>query len=169
MSKQNDASGTLWGVSAISSGLAVLLLLATVGFGGSRSLASEPRQRVVTSSYLTPVLGGSVSTGGGGLTAYSWDCTKKVGCVTFDVKKKDRYVSLQIEDAAGQSALGYIELMPGGYHLGTFCGKTEDPIFVRHASEILVHVIAGTCPAGTPSIVTTGVVEATFTQDPLRR
>ncbi|MGH2805688.1 MAG: hypothetical protein ACRDKT_00285 [Actinomycetota bacterium] len=120
-----------------------------------------PAQRTVDAPYLTPVLGASVHVEGE-TTVYYYDCLGQIGCAIIPVKKGDRSAVLEVVDAAGQPVLGSIFLVPGFGHYDYFCGQLDEPIDVRGTTEILVHVISGVCPDGTPSLATHGVVRATF-------
>jgi hypothetical protein len=119
----------------------------------------EGRPRVVEAPYLVPVIGGSIE---GENSAYYYDCELQIGCAIISLRRGDRFAKLRIKDTVGETVLGSIYTMPGGDHLSFFCGRTKYPLFVGHATELLVHVISGVCPGGESSVVTRGVVRATL-------
>ncbi len=142
----------------------VMVVAASVAFMSIIETATATRNvkpRTAESPYRTPVLGTAI---GSGNKAYYFDCLKQIGCTILPVKPKDRYVELEIGDAAGGPVYGAIYAMPGGDFIGDFCGATERPLYVQGVKELLVHVISGTCPNESISIATTGVVRATFTR-----
>jgi hypothetical protein len=152
---------------SILRGLAVALVAALLAAGPaipSTAAGTKTKPRVVEAPYLTPVIGGSVTTDYNGTTAYYYDCLNEIGCAIIDVNKGESFATLEIVDAAGQAVHGYAYAMPGGHELGHFCGKTRKPIYVGFGKEILVHVISGTCQDGETSIATHGVVRATLTR-----
>lgn len=148
----------------IRSSLVVAVVAASVAAPAAVSSAAKSPSRIVEAPYLTPVLGTSVTASGYGGTGYYYDCLNQIGCAIIDIKKGERFATLEIEDAAGQAAYGHAYLMPSGYELGNFCGKTDGPINIGSTGEILVHVISGTCPGGEPSVATQGVVKATLSR-----
>lgn len=142
----------------------LIVVAASVAFMSINETATAThnvKPRTAESAYRTPVLGTAV---GSGNKAYYFDCLKQIGCTILPVKPKERYVDLEIADAAGGRVYGAIYAMPGGDFIDDFCGTTERPLFVRGIKELLVHVISGTCPNNSISTATTGVVRATFTR-----
>jgi hypothetical protein len=134
--------------------LSIISLPAGVHAGGRGREAEAP--------YQTPVIGASVHFQGE-TTAYYYDCLSQIGCAILRVKSGERFADLEVEDAAGTPVLASVYTMPGGNHIGDFCGSTDKPIPTFGAHELLVHVVNGVCPdESTPSVVTSGIVRATF-------
>jgi hypothetical protein len=129
----------------------------------ARSIA----ERTVEAPYLAPAVGVSVYVGGQ-TTAYYYDCLEQIGCAIVPLQKGDRYATLEVVDTTGRPVLGSVYVTPGFGHVGYICGGTDDPIPVRGLKEIVVHVISGMCPDGSPSLATHGVVRATITARPRR-
>jgi hypothetical protein len=136
----------------------VILLMAPVGPVQARPDVAE---RTIEAPYVTPAIGAAIHVEGE-TSAYYYDCLNQIGCTIIPLRKGDRHATLEIEDSTGQAVLGSIYLTPGFGHVGYFCGRTTSPISIRGYTEILVHVISGVCPGGTPSLATNGVVRATL-------
>lgn len=141
--------------------MVVAASLALMSVIETATAARSVKARTAESPYRTPVLGTAV---GSGNKAYYFDCLQQIGCTIVPVKPRDRYVELEIADAAGGSVYGAIYAMPGGDFIGDLCDATRQPLFVEGVKELLVHVISGTCPNESISTATTGVVRATFTR-----
>lgn len=140
----------------------LLAVLAGAAIAAPATARRRPTERIVKSPYRTPVLGVAI---GAENQAYYYDCLQQIGCAILPVKAKDRFVRLEILDASGGETFGAIYAMPGGDHVGNFCGATKQPLFIRGVQELLVHVISGFCPGGsTPSTATTGFVTGIFTK-----
>ena len=140
--------------------LAVLVILAVLSTVGP--LHARGARGITEAPYRSPVVGASVA----GATAYFYDCLNQLGCARIPLERGERYASLQVSDASGQAVWGSIYLMPGGTNIGQFCSSTEEPVPTLEATEILVHVIPGTCADGTSSVVTTGTVKAVLSRRP---
>ena len=135
-----------------------LILVALAPPAGARPAG----RRVIEKPYRTPVPGATL---GPGNKAYYYDCQNEIGCAIIPLKTTDRYGAIEIEDTAGQKVFFSIYLMPGGSHIGDFCGSTGGAISTRRAQEFLVHVVSGVCDDGsTVSVATTGIVKATLSK-----
>lgn len=100
----------------------------------------------------------SACTAGG--TQDPWETS----CLQFDLKPKDRYISLEIEDASGHPIYGIV-WDDSNESLRSFCGKTKRPIPSPGGDFIFVEVVAANTSEGCyPSTVTEGTVTATFTR-----
>lgn len=92
------------------------------------------------------------------------------GVVFFKPLPGERHVSLAITDAAGGEIFAgvFLDRNGDGYYRGNrveFCGSTTAPLLLpRKTAQIAVELYQGTCPAGTPSVVTNGTVTARFTR-----
>ena len=129
------------------------LLVGSVAAPGS---ARPPQERRISAPYMTPAVGAR----SGGNEVYFWDCLRGIGCGIIQLGPRDRSVKLEIIDDTGGAVHAEVYTMPGGSHYFTICGKSETyPVYP--GSELLVHVIAGTCDDGTPSTPTHGTIEAT--------
>ena len=71
----------------------------------------------------------------------------------------EKFMSLSIEDATGAAVA--VEVLQRN-RIGNFCGSTETPIPIRPGVPVTLRLYAGRCPDGTPSVVTTGTLTATF-------
>jgi hypothetical protein len=80
----------------------------------------------------------------------------------------ERFVSLAIEDAAGQPVRGHVHIdQDNDGKLDDqldFCGSTAKPIALERGARIEVGTIVGLCDDSSPSIVTEGTITATFTR-----
>ena len=95
-------------------------------------------------------------------SAYVGDCdpAEDSGCVRFKLGNKDRYFTLAVRDTTGLPV--YAVVFSDGIELVDFCGETAEPVR-RTTRFIEVWLTYGTCyESPTPSLPTTGVVEATF-------
>lgn len=138
----------------VVAGVIVALVVSPAGAGGSR-------RHVVERPYRTPVPGAAL---GGDYQAYYYDCQNQIGCAVLPTKGL-RFAKVEVDDAAGQNVFFSVNTMPGGNHLGDYCGSTGDWIATDGAHELLVHIVAGVCKDGsTPSVATTGIVRATFSR-----
>ena len=111
----------------------------------------------MSAPYQTPPAGLHVA----GTAAYYFDCMNGVGCGVIKLSPRDRSAQLEIVDVTGGAVHADVYGMPGGNHLFSFCGESE-AFNVNPGTELMVHVIAGTCADGsTPSTATHGTIEAT--------
>ena len=70
-----------------------------------------------------------------------------------------RFAEFEVEDGSGQAVLA--EIVQDD-RIDTFCGATDEPIPIRPDFDVTIHLYAGRCVDGTPSIVTGGTVTARF-------
>ncbi len=85
----------------------------------------------------------------------------------FETERHERLVSVQLTDRTGQAVAALVRQDAGGD--GTWevdeaiCGATADPIRIAGGSPVVVKVQPGPCADGTPAVMTTGKIDATFT------
>lgn len=87
-----------------------------------------------------------------------------VTAVTFPVGNRERRVSVEIEDVAGQPVFAKVEQGVGGFPSESgveICGASSEPLRVRPGTSITVFIYAGGCP-GVSASPTHGMVAATF-------
>lgn len=99
----------------------------------------------------------------GSPNAYIGDCDPSAdqGCVRFELRRKDRYFTLAINDATGLPVYGVV-FGPDGSEIGEVCGETSKPL-ASPGGFVDVWLTFGSCYENvTPSIPTNGSVEATF-------
>jgi len=149
-----------WRRQLISVFLLCLILMALpAGAQGQKEKGPKRRERSVTLDYdgtqqvgvVTPVV----------RAGYVW-----VAEYALPAGKKDRFLSIQTNDATGQPAyvtLSYSAEDPDGEEV---CGTTEEPIKITPKSVIYVWIWHGMCPDGTPAPATTGTITATFSNLP---
>ena len=138
------------------------LVAASVTSAAGASRASRSQSRTVSDTYVAPAVlpagrGGGVSVcvpkkAVGGLV--------NSGCIDFDVKAKERFVEIKIEDASGLPAPAWIQQQASGLRRPV-CGSTEKPIPVAPGKMTVwlqPYRIAPMCPG----ISTTGTVRMTF-------
>jgi hypothetical protein len=125
---------------------------------GTAGAKVAPASRTLEAEYVTPAVGVSPQEG---TKAYFYDCKNGIGCALLELGPKDRYATIEIDDAAGQQAYGVVYRVPGFDVIGDFCGSTGEAWPTGGADELLVHVVPGACESGEPSVATTGVVRAT--------
>lgn len=151
----------------VAVGLVGGALLAPAAEAGKKKKKSKPR--VVTATYHTPAIGVATPVVSGG--ASRCDGTLNVGCAEFPTTGKDRYVRIQVTDASGQNVGGYVSQGDTngdgiGDLFGEFCGKHTTPVAITPGRPLKVSLYGGTCADGSPSVVTTGEIKATFTKKP---
>ena len=142
-------------------------LLAPAAEAGKRT---KSKPRVVKATYHTPALGVATPVVSGGIST----CTNgaaNVGCIEIPTTARDRYVKIQVTDASGQNVGGYVSQGDTngdgiGDLFGDFCGKHRSPVPITPGRPLKVSVYGGTCADGSPSVVTTGTIKATFTRTP---
>lgn len=82
-------------------------------------------------------------------------------------EKKEKYLSLTIEDATGLDVVAVIGYQGGGPSDGEWiCGATDRPISVTPESALQIYLWHGTCNSGEPTAVTSGVITATLSNLP---
>ena len=86
--------------------------------------------------------------------------TRQVAEVSFS-KGPEHFVSFEITDDSGEKVSAMF--LPGDEDFGSvFCGSTSSPLPIPAGAEVRLEFFLGTCPDGTPSVPTSGKVEATF-------
>ncbi len=125
-----------------------LLMMGSVAAPGS----AGPSGRTVRGSY----------SGAGGFVAGDTVGTIQTGTnwVAFDARRGERWVTISINDGASGTVLGYVH---SGARESSFCQATDRPIRVVPGQTIYVAGMVGLCD-GSPSVVTTGEVEVTFSR-----
>lgn len=83
-------------------------------------------------------------------------------CVSVRTATNDRWLAVKIEDQSGEAVAGTVT--QNGAFLAEFCGSTDKPIRVTPGPEVNISLYAGSCADGTPSVVTSGVLHATFSK-----
>ena len=95
-----------------------------------------------------------------------------VGCVVFPVEPGERFVSIDVADAAGDDIWASVYIY--GYSDGTdthehVCGRSESPLALAEGLEELVVITTQTTAGATnpcPGPATQGTVTATFSNIP---
>lgn len=86
---------------------------------------------------------------------------------TFETERYERDVSVTIEDRTGQPVAAVVRQDADGD--GTFeveqalCGATTEPVAIAGGAPVVVKVQPGPCADGTPAVMTSGSIKATFT------
>ncbi len=143
-------------------GTALSLGAVPAGAGADRL---NGKKRVETEPYDSPSTAVALENAG----LYAGNCNvgptdHTAGCIYFDLKPRDQFISFEIEDLTGQPVFG-IAWDDSNLDFAVFCGKTEDPVPSPGGEYIFVEVIATTDAAGcSPSTVTQGTVTATFSR-----
>jgi hypothetical protein len=72
-------------------------------------------------------------------------------------------VQIEIVDQTALPVLARVYAYGGSKPIAILCGSPQEsfPVDVGGATELLVHIVAGTCEDSTPSTPTTGVVRVT--------
>ena len=151
-------------ITLVAVGLVAGALLAPAAEAGKKK---KRKARVVTATYHTPAGGVATPVVSGGISS----CTTgvaNVGCIEVPTTAKDRYVKIKVTDASGQNVGGYVSQGDTngdgiGDLFGDFCGAHSSPVPITPGRPLKVSVYSGTCADGSPSVVTTGTIKATFT------
>lgn len=123
-----------------------------------KSQEVERVERVEEQNYMAPAY-------------FYWAPTgDHIGGVKFAAGPDDHFISIEIEDAAGQDVSAAVGQDPEGD--GTvsntpFCTKTDEPFPIEPGLEVTVFVFVGPCtsPVG-PAFATQGTVTATISNLP---
>lgn len=89
-------------------------------------------------------------------------CAQDQGCFSLAAQPKEQYVSLTGTDQTG-TPVGFLVSVNGVDT--SYCGATDDPIWLNGAKEIDVKLVTGGAP-DCPGVVTTGSFDATFSNLP---
>lgn len=136
---------------AVAAGL--LVGSQTVAEGASRKKKRERVQRVVTLTYDAPAIG--VAGGPAGVCV-------STGCIQVAVGSRERYVSIEIDDATGLSSPAVVDM--GGGSDVYVCGATESPLQTSGGEIVVwIHPAAIT---GCTGLASTGTVTLTFSNLP---
>ena len=84
----------------------------------------------------------------------------------FRPERGERQVSITADDAVGEAVRVHVHVYRHGKLDAQldFCGSTDEPIKIQPGSFIEVGTIMGVCDNNTPSIVTEGMITATFSK-----
>lgn len=154
-------------------GSVCLLFAVLVGMLAAPADAAKRKPKRVTRevavTYTLPFLG-SPSTGGGCFTV------GPVGndCPRFVITKRERWVTMEVDDASGTPTAFEIrqadpdgELLTSTYMGGPFCGSSGPlPVRLTPGLEVIVYVYSYgdfVCPG---AVATTGTVSAVFSNAP---
>lgn len=139
------------------------LTAAVLVIGGGTAGARAPAGDVRTESK--PYVGAQAFLLGyaGSPNAYVGDCDPRAdqGCVRFELRRKDRYFTLTIHDDSGLPVYA-VAFAPDGSEVGEACGETSQPL-ASPGAYVDVWLTYGSCyESPSPSVPTTGTVEASF-------
>ncbi len=142
-------------------------------------LRARPAALVLVASLLLPALALPARAGGGGKTrsvsgtyavssffpAFRCAESEGVGCVRFTPKAGERYIHVEVQDAAGLDVYAYVNQDADGDGYsdidGAICGRTEFPL--RIVPGVPVHVFVFTSYTYCPGAVAThGTIEVTL-------
>ncbi|HVF53523.1 MAG TPA: hypothetical protein VNC78_07920 [Actinomycetota bacterium] len=148
----------------VAAAAAACLVISSTAGAGAAPPKKKRVERVETRDYV----------GGSGLRgAYEGTCdAEPVGCVIFTLEKNDRYVDIDIADAAGMPvwASVYIYGYTDGHDIHEHvCGSSETPLAIGDGVDRLVVTATQTTAGATNPCqgpATTGSVTATFSNVP---
>jgi hypothetical protein len=83
------------------------------------------------------------------------------GCVAFETTPKDRWMTVEIEDATGGAVFALASQEIDTSYYENICSKSKT-FKIGGGLPVYVWVLTGVCEDNTPSTVTTGTVTATF-------
>lgn len=142
----------------------VLAMLSALPAEAKKKRKKVPKKvtREASAAYDTPAIGHPDAVAG---------CLGSMGCATFEVGPKEKFVTLRIEDSLGTPvyALGGQDLDGDGFADTAFrsCGETTEPVAIEPGYELnlLISAGPGTNPAcaGAASM---GTVNAVFSNRP---
>lgn len=127
-------------------------------------------ERVVEVAYETPGIGVATPARTGGVCPFADAQAQQ--CVEVFPEAGEKYVKVEVKDATGQKAYGFISQgdvdgdgISDGY--GTFCGAHEAPVeLAAPGAAVRVSFYPGATTGCAPSIATTGTVVYTFSNLP---
>ena len=125
-------------------------------------------ERVVEIAYAEPGIGATVLGRGGGYPV-GFPNSQEI-----PIMAEERYMKIEVIDESGHAVAGYIsqgDVNGNGLNddlYGDFCGAHAQPLELAAPGSPIVGVYAfnGTCPDGTPSIMTSGTIKITLSNMP---
>ncbi len=142
-----------------------MVLGVIAGSVASAEAKKKPQRatRTVEGSYDSPVLGLYGECAG----------SHGVGCVSFSIEAKERFVTAKVHDAHGLPVFVFIRSTASGAFgegsesYGSFCGETTEPVAVPPGAELEFWVgAAASVYECAPGIATSGTITATFSNLP---
>jgi hypothetical protein len=127
-------------------------------------------ERVVEITYTGTGVGVSTPAASGGICpATSPENTGT--CIEVPITLQEKYVKVEIQDASGLKAPGYISQGDTdgdgiGDLYGEFCGAHEAPIPLVNSNPVRVSFYTGTCGGATPGTTTSGTIIVTLSNMP---
>lgn len=125
-------------------------------------------ERVVEVSYDHPGIGIAGPVSGG------YPVNFPEGSSEVPTAAEELYMKIEVTDQSGQAVAGFISqgdldgngINDDGY--ASFCGAHEEFVPVEAPGTPIIGIYAynGTCPDGTPSIMTTGTIKVTLSNMP---
>ncbi len=137
--------------------MSFMVLSLVIGVVATAEAKKKPQRttRTVEGSYDSPVLGMFGQCAG----------SHGVGCVSFLVGPKERFVTAKVHDAHGLPVFVFIRSIASGAFgagsesYGSFCGETTEPIAVPPGTELEFWVGAAASVYGCqPGIATSGTI-----------
>lgn len=127
-------------------------------------------ERVVEVDYAAPGIGVTTPAAAGGICPFADPTSQE--CIEIPLQLGEKYVKIEIADAAGQKVAGYIsqgdtdgDSISDLY--GDFCGGHPEPIALQSSSApVRVSFYNGAKTDCAPSLATTGTITATFSNLP---
>ena len=139
---------------SLAAATAVALVLVGAAAGTSNA---KPRREKVEREDSAGYVGGRGS---------GADAEVYVDEAVFETESYEREVSVEINDRSGQATAALVRQDTDGD--GTWdleeaiCGATAEPVRIQGGSPVVVKVQPGPCADGTPAVMTSGSVAATF-------
>ncbi|MFN2588422.1 MAG: hypothetical protein ABR613_09955 [Actinomycetota bacterium] len=127
-------------------------------------------ERVVEVEYSAPGIGVATPGPSGGICPYADPTTRE--CIEIPLQLGERYVKVELSDAAGQKVAGFIsqgDTTGDGISdlYGDFCGAHPEPIELQSKSApVRISFYNGAKADCAPSVATTGTITATFSNLP---
>ncbi|MGH2807872.1 MAG: hypothetical protein ACRDKT_11425 [Actinomycetota bacterium] len=150
-------------VMALVGGLFIGAISPALGEKTRKTKKERRVQRVEEAAYTAP----AAAVTGAGLFVGACHHEEHVGCVAFPIKSHlELFVSIEVADESGLPVHAVMLHPQTRETVAEFCGETEKAIPIAVISEVDIWLLAGACPGGTPSVVTTGSVTATFSNLP---
>ena len=136
---------------------------------GKRKKKPKRVEHVVELTYNGGHLGANTPVVSGGACVNGQDA---FACLVTPTTTLDKYVKVEVQDSSGQKAGGFLSQndadgdgLKDGY--GNFCGAGSESVPIETPGAVLeVSLYAGVCADGSPSVVTSGKVVLTFSNQP---